>query len=151
MLSWILSSLLIFTLCSCEIKHAPDHPTLLSLDVYPKVCKHGLVYGPGKKFAVFVFCDDGMGTNIGIINTNPGGYVGTDKWDYDTTRFWWDHKWARAVENIMWSEDGLTLTIKTSPIYGTGKKYTLDLARKEYSEMEKEGGPWSGIELESTD
>lgn len=111
------------------------------IDVYPKVCRHGLTIGPHKQFAVFVFCDDAYGTTIGIVNYSPGLLTRETSYDEATikemiktwsleSRFWQEASWARDVTSFEWSKDGLSLFVTTSPIYGTGKKFTLDLVRK---------------------
>lgn len=119
--------------------------------VYPKQCQHGLKYGPGKKFAVYVFCDDAVGTTIGIINTKPGvcaDVVGPTReqeqvWRHEI-RFWQEESWARDVDYIEWSQDGLKLTVYTGYICGTNKKYVLDLLhRKVESETKSPGHVWS--------
>ncbi|MBI5483653.1 MAG: hypothetical protein HY888_04215 [Deltaproteobacteria bacterium] len=46
------------------------------VDVAPK-CKHGLHSQPNKgPFSVFLFCDDALGANIGIILTERGAGPG---------------------------------------------------------------------------
>jgi hypothetical protein len=40
-------------------------------------CVHGLHKQPdGGPFSVFLFCDDALGSNIGVINTAPGAGPG---------------------------------------------------------------------------
>ena len=106
------------------------------LNVYPKVCKQGLIEGPHKQFGVFIFCDDAVGTTIGIINLP--GYVlsygelrrtSNSEWDKHK-RFWQEKEWALDVESVQWSEDGLSLTVNTGYIYGTDNCYVLDLPNK---------------------
>jgi hypothetical protein len=113
--------------------------------VYPKKCQQDLRYGPGKKFAVYVFCDDAMGTTIGIINTQPGFYLGPGSekaWALEN-RFWQEASWARDVHSIEWSEDGLRLTVWAGAVYGTNKKYVLDLVRRKIeSETNSPGYGW---------
>jgi hypothetical protein len=103
-------------------------------------CKHGLHNGPNGKFSSFVFCDDGMATTIGIINTQPATYVGAESekaWKLEE-RFWQDKNWARDVDSYTWLEDGLKLEVETRETYGTNKKYVLDLVnRKIVSETPK--------------
>lgn len=118
----------------------------LKMAVYSQQCKHGLRYGPEKKFAVYVFCDDAAGTSIGIINTTPGYYVGPGSetaWKLEE-RFWQEKRWALDVQFIEWSKDGLKLMVFTGAVYGTNKKYVLDLVHKKIeSETDSPGWGWA--------
>ncbi|MEJ2061105.1 MAG: hypothetical protein P8Y64_11580 [Gammaproteobacteria bacterium] len=107
----------------------------------PKVCKQGLYHQPsGGPFSVFLFCDDALGSNIGIINTADGAGPGTiplpqpktwDKWDVND-RFWQQPEWATDVNSFAWSPDLRFLYVATSGIYGTGDLYKLDLVKRTY-------------------
>jgi hypothetical protein len=115
--------------------HEKDY---LRHDIFPKVCKQGLYEGPNRKFAVYVFCDDALGTNIGIINTSSAAFAGPGSkkvWSVDT-RFWQEARFSRDVRNIEWSPNGEKITVETQDIYGTGKTYVIDLINKR---IEKEG------------
>lgn len=104
-----------------------------------KTCKHGLHeqpdFGP---FSIFVFCDDAMGSNIGIINATPGAGPGgidlgpTKEWPnwYVNNRFWQESGWATDTTAVVWSKDLKSLYVPTSPIYGTGNLYKLNLVEK---------------------
>ncbi len=79
-----------------EVAFAKDSPTYL-IQASPKYCRHGLHVQPnGGSFSVFLFCDDAVGSNIGVILTEPGAgpgkirLTGTKVWDkWDTNnRFW---------------------------------------------------------------
>jgi hypothetical protein len=99
-------------------------------------CQHGLHAQPnGGPFSVFLFCDDALGSNIGIILTQPGAGPGKIKltseqiWDqWDTNdRFWQDNLWATDVVNFLWSPSLRYLYVATSGIYGNGGFFKLDL------------------------
>ncbi|WP_010296960.1 hypothetical protein [Candidatus Odyssella thessalonicensis] len=114
-----------------RVRHDP-----LKIDVFPKVCRPGLIVGPTEKYGVYIFNDDTCGTSIGILNlSDRDGMKEESPWALDR-RFWQDKRWARDVHSIEWSKDGLTLTIDTNHLYGTNTKYVLDLRnRKIVSEI----------------
>ena len=48
-------------------------------------CQHGLHAQPnGGPFSVFLFCDDALGSNIGVILTQPGAGPGNIKLNTET-------------------------------------------------------------------
>lgn len=106
--------------------------------VTPNVCAHGLVpQPPGGPFSVFVFCDDGLGTNIGVILTEAGSGPGKINlgpsriWPWDRIdRFWQEPHWSGDVSHFLWSPSLRYLYVATAPIYGTGHLYELDLLTK---------------------
>jgi len=99
-------------------------------------CQHGLHPQPnGGPFSVFLFCDDALGSNIGVILTQPGAGPGNIKlnddqiWNqWDTSdRFWQDNLWATDVVNFLWSPSLRYLYVATSGVYGDGGFFKLDL------------------------
>lgn len=94
-------------------------------NVYPKVCKEGVHAQPSGEFAVYVFCDDAMGTNIAVMHLHPGD-SGYPKWPIDR-RFWQGKPWAKDVSAIGWVPGGNLLVVATSEIYGEGEIVLLDL------------------------
>src|SRR5260370_20917304 len=106
---------------------------------FAKVCVHGLHRErAGGPFAVFLFCADALGSNIGVINTVPGAGPGRivlphpktwDKWDV-TRRFWQETEWAADVTSFAWSPDLKSLYVGTMEIYGDGALYRLDLVTR---------------------
>ncbi len=106
------------------------------LDVFGNKCIHGLHPQPnGGPFSVFVFCDDALGSNIGIILTERGAGPGNmkltekkvwSKWDTDN-RFWQDRIWAADVINLAWSPSQRYLYVATSDTYGDGGFFKIDL------------------------
>ncbi len=99
------------------------------IDIYQMVCRPGGLMGypltghPYNKYAVWVWCDDGMGTSIGIIET------GADIDCSDKSRFWRDSEIFSDIRSIEWSSDGAELTI-----YGKSKTYRLDLEHQKVLE-----------------
>jgi hypothetical protein len=102
-------------------------------------CQHRLHPQPDKgPFSVFLFCDDALGSNIGVILTEPGGGPGAmkltgdmvwDKW-YTNDRFWQDKLWATDVVNFLWSPSLRYLYVATSGVYGDGGFFRLDLMKR---------------------
>lgn len=111
---------------------------------YPKVCKQGLYQQPaGGPFSVFLFCDDALGSNIGVVNTSGGAGPGKiqlpqpktwDKWEVND-RFWQQADWATDVTSFAWSPDLKFLYVGTSEVYGTGALYKLDLVKRTYKKL----------------
>ena len=102
-------------------------------------CQHRLHPQPENgPFSVFLFCDDALGSNIGVILTEPGGGPGAirltgdmvwDKW-YTNDRFWQDKLWTTDVVNFLWSPSLRYLYVATSGIYGDGGLFELDLVKR---------------------
>jgi len=107
-------------------------------DVDSAVCKSGINYSKDKQFAVYVFCEpDALGTSIGIIATGYAAVVqplDENKWS-NTNRFWQEDVWASDIYSYEWSNDGKYLFVITDEVYGTGKKYKLDLLNKTNTEV----------------
>jgi hypothetical protein len=111
-------------------------------------CVHGLHKQPGGgPFSVFLFCDDALGSNIGVINTAPGAGPGAialpgpkiwDKWDVND-RFWQEPEWSTDIISFAWSPDLKFLYVATSHIYGEGGLYKLDLVKRTYTKLLPKG------------
>jgi hypothetical protein len=107
-------------------------------------CKQGLYPQPDGPFSVYLFCDDAMGSNIGVINVSgaganlpPARRAKTDasvQWSV-TERFWQQQPWAGDITSFAWSPDMRSLYVGTSEIYGTGALYKLDLPAKTYQKL----------------
>ncbi|BDQ34564.1 hypothetical protein [Pseudodesulfovibrio portus] len=101
------------------------------VDVSPVHCRHGLHQPDGGKFAVFVFCDDALGTQLGIIYTQPG--VGpvepSSEWS-NGNRFWQEGEWVYDAINLLWSPSGDYLYVTTEGVYGFNGFYELDLRKR---------------------
>jgi hypothetical protein len=102
-------------------------------------CVHGLHKQPaGGPFSVFVFCDDALGSNIGVIATAPGAGPGKIELDAQKTwkhwdvnkRFWQDPQWATDITSFAWSVDLKSLYVATGEVYGTGTLYRLNLVTR---------------------
>jgi len=101
------------------------------LKVSPKFCKQGLSQPKHGDFAVFVFCDDALGTQIGVILTRPGvgPFAMKTEWSL-TNRFWQEGPWMRDVKEMVWSRSGNYLYVLTSEVYSEEALYELDLKQR---------------------
>jgi hypothetical protein len=97
---------------------------------YPKVCKHGLYQQPkGGPFAAMVFCDDAVGSHLGVVCYAPGSQCDERPWSLDN-RFWQDTAWANDVTAFAWDPSGRCLYVSTDEIYGAGDVFVLDLVKR---------------------
>jgi hypothetical protein len=127
-----------------ETAFAKDSFTYL-IQAYPqRNCRQGLYAQPHKgAFSVFLFCDDALGSNIGVILINPGagpgkmGFGGAEVWvKWDTNdRFWQETKWATDVINFAWSPSLRYLYVATCGIYGDGGFFKLDLIDRVFDRL----------------
>jgi hypothetical protein len=88
-------------------------------------CRNGVHQQPHGPFAVYVFCDDAVGTNIAVFYSALGE-PRFDKWTVQR-RFWQDEPWSLDVHTLGWVPDRDLLVVTTSEIYGHGAVYLLDL------------------------
>jgi hypothetical protein len=91
------------------------------VSVYPHLCKEGLYSQPKGSFKLVVFCDDAIGTNIGVIFHEPGN---------DSDSYWQDPQWSKDVTSFWWGLNGDFLYISTNGIYGSGGIFELDLRNR---------------------
>jgi hypothetical protein len=103
------------------------------------LCKKGLYQQPnGGPFTVWLFCDDALGANIGVINSSDAAGPGniplppSREWaNWQTNdRFWQDPAWATDITSFAWSPDLKFLYVATDSIYGSGDIYRLDLINR---------------------
>ena len=101
-------------------------------------CKQGLHTQPNGPFSVFLFCDDGLGENIGVICTEPGAGPGSielpppkvwSNWHVNN-RFWQDASWATNVTSFAWSPSKKYLFVATNKVYGDGQLHQIDLVNR---------------------
>jgi hypothetical protein len=138
MLMWLFIWII---LASTSVNGQSSSTYLISLS--PDDCQHGLHPQPdGGPFAMFVFCDDALGVNIGLILTEPGAESGTLPLDETKTwiwlpnnRFWQDPAWATDVVNFMWSPSLRYVYVATSSIYGQGGVFELDLLSRTWERL----------------
>jgi len=106
------------------------------VDVSAKNCRHGLNQPVGGDFAVFIFCDDALGTQLGVIYQKPGVGPAEKNTDWSNVkRFWQEGPWMIDVVQIVWSESKDYMYLTTSPIYGDGSFYELDLRHRKATKL----------------
>ena len=101
------------------------------VDLGARDCKHGLA-SPGKgDFALFVFCDDASGTQIGVIYVKAGvGPVESGTEWSNVNRFWQEGSWVVDVSQILWSRSGNYLYVVTGAVFGNKSLYELDVRKR---------------------
>ena len=129
---------LFFVLLACRTGAASDDNLVSASGT---TCAQGLYQQPvGGPFAVFLFCDDAGGANIGVINTSSGAGPGKidlpkpkiwDRWSVND-RLWQDREWATDVTSFAWSSDLKYLYVATADIRGTGALYKLNLISRTF-------------------
>jgi len=109
----------------------PAHHDLLWRHA-PGKCPHGLHSQPNGPFAVFLFCEDALGSYISVLYADPIGAPATPathRWRLDD-RYWYDPQWGADVTSYAWSPDGKRLFVATSEIYGSGGLFELNLQER---------------------
>lgn len=116
----------------------------LVVHISPGKCIQGLYkQPPGGPFSVFLFCDDALGSNLGVVDTAGGAGPGEidlappkqwNKWAVNN-RFWQDPTWATDVTSFAWSTNLKYLYVATSSTYGQGGLYKLDLVNRTYKQL----------------
>ncbi len=117
-------------------------------------CHHGIHKQPNGPMAIFLFCEDAVGTYIGVVYYDlmeapaPLHFVRRlseseketfyKNWSL-ANRMWQDPVWASDVTSYAWSFDGTKLYFGTSSIYGSGAFYELDLVRKKHRQIAPTG------------
>ncbi|WP_125911878.1 hypothetical protein [Kiloniella majae] len=88
---------------------------------------------PIGQFAVDVYCDDALGTNISIVKLKfDAPIVGP----YTTTkRTWQGGDWAFSITSFMWGKDKKSLYVATEGYNGTGKAYYLNVETQSSQEI----------------
>lgn len=123
----------IFTFLICLVTLLPN--VCIAADkiyenIFPKVCVDGPHKQPNGEFAVYVFCDDALGTNIAVFHGYPGDSL-FEKWPINR-RFWQGEPWGLDVSSIGWVPNKNLLVVATSEIYGEGSIYLLDLEKQKF-------------------
>lgn len=96
-----------------------------AVNVGPAICEPGSYPQPGGAFAVQVYCDDALATNIAVHLARMSAPV---EGPYTLTRrSWQGGDWAGDVTSFAWSQDSAALFVATSAVNGTGSVYRLSL------------------------
>src|SRR5476651_1216798 len=111
--TWTFALLVLLTLGGVPVGAAS-----LVENIGGRTCKGGTHKQPHGPFAVFVFCDDALGTNIAICYFDLGD-PRFEKWTL-TRRFWQSDDWGADVRSIAWVPNHNSLVVTTCEIYGTG-------------------------------
>jgi hypothetical protein len=117
-------------LALCILMGIPVGAASLVENIGGRSCKGGMHKQPHGPFAVYVFCDDAMGTNIAVYYSDLGE-PRFEKWTL-TRRFWQSDDWGADVHSIGWVPDRNSLVVTTSEVYGTGAVYLLDLEKQTF-------------------
>jgi len=108
-------------LFSCSVAFADNTPTSITA----RACVDGTHKQPNGVFAIYVFCDDALGTNVSIFLKKLGAPL-SGKYALGK-RFWQDKEWSNDVTSYVWLKDKRYLLLATSGIYGSGSLYLLNL------------------------
>jgi len=107
----------------------PCFAELVPINVSPVNCSNGAQFQPEGRYAIYVFCDDALGSNVAIFLHDLGGlYDGKYKLG---KRFWQGEEWAYDVTSFYWLPNKNHLLIATSGIYGSGSLYILNVSKQE--------------------
>ncbi|MBM96376.1 MAG: hypothetical protein CMI09_11115 [Oceanospirillaceae bacterium] len=105
--------------------------------INPKVCPQGIHEQPNGIFAIHVFCDDALGTNITVFVNKMGAPFHQE---YNLgNRFWQNQEWAFDVMSFAWLPNN-KLLLSTSAVYGSGAVYLLDPSKKQSKVLLKING-----------
>jgi hypothetical protein len=114
------------------------------------ICQHEIRQQPNGPMALVLFCEDALGTYIGLFYYGIMGspvplqffskLSETEKESYYkiwslANRMWQEPVWASDVTSYAWSLDGTKLYVATSNIYGSGAFYELDLVRRKHRQI----------------
>ena len=91
-------------------------------------CVTGFYRYPGHPFTVALFCEDALGAYMSVVHLGPIGAPATQngRWTLKD-RYWHDPLWGSDITGFKWKKDGTHLGVSTSPIYGSGGFFELDL------------------------
>jgi hypothetical protein len=91
---------------------------------------HGRVFRhPASAFAVLLFPEDALANHIGVMYYERMLNPKDGAWSLDN-HFWEVEEWASDVNSFAWADDGVTLYVGTSEVYGTGCAYRLNLLQR---------------------
>ena len=90
------------------------------------------------------FCEDALSTYLAVIYVEPIGLPVTEngRWSLEN-RYWYEEQWGSDVTGFKWSKDGKSLSVSTSPIYGSGGFFELDLQAHSATQRLPKGLPVS--------
>jgi hypothetical protein len=109
-------------------------------------CKPGVHNQPYGSFAIYVFCDHALGTNVSLL-LHDVEETANKNWSV-AERFWQSEEWGTDVTAYLWLPDKKHLVISTSKILGKGAVYKLDLENKIVKTLYRAQGNICSTELE---
>jgi len=95
-------------------------------------CAPGSHKQPNGLFALFVFCDDVLGTNVAVYLHKIGTPI-VGKYSRGR-RFWQGEKWSWSATSYSWINKN-RLLIGTSLNFGSGSVFLLNLEAQTYEEV----------------
>ena len=146
-------SLLLLSICfSIDVNNACSTDELWNGD--KDSCNHGLHKQPDGPMAVILFCEDALGTYIGLVYYDTMGSPVPDRfyeklsekekqtyykiWSLEN-RMWQNPLWASDVTSYAWGPDGTKLYVATAQVYGSGGLYELDLVHRSHKQIAPKG------------
>jgi hypothetical protein len=85
-------------------------------------CSTGLRIPPAGPFAVFLFCEDALGTYLAVVRLGPLGQPSAGPWTLND-RYWYEPLWGADVTGYRWSSGG----------------YCVDLGKRHASQLLPDG------------
>ena len=151
-MNFSLKKLMCFSLCVILLSGISGFSAFAGDDPFSPIwieeqskCVHGLHHQPNGPLAVVLFCEDAVGTYLGIIYYDvmgepaPSHFIRRlpekerlafhNTWSLGN-RMWQEPIWASDITSYAWGPDGTKLYVATSNIYGSGAFYELDLIRR---------------------
>lgn len=106
----------------------------------PDRCVSAVYPHPHSPFAVALFCEDAIGTYMSVIHLGPIGAPASKngRWTLKD-RHWYDSLWGADITGFKWAKDGLSLKVSTSPIYGSGGYFEINLKTRTVKQLLPEG------------
>ena len=109
-------------------------------------CVSAVYSHPQSPFAVALFCEDALGTYMSVIHLGSIGAPASEngRWTLDD-RHWYDSLWSSDITGFKWAKDGLSITVSTSPIYGSGGYFEINLRTRTVKQLLPEGATVSVV------
>jgi hypothetical protein len=106
----------------------------------PGKCVSAVYPHPKSPFAVALFCEDALGTYMSVIHLGSIGAPASEnrRWTLEN-RHWYDSLWSSDITGFKWAKDGLSITVSTSPIYGSGGYFEINLRSRTVKQLLPEG------------
>jgi hypothetical protein len=84
---------------------------------------------PMGPFAAIVFCNDALGTQLGVVYLQAMDAPWDNAWRL-ADRFWQDDTWGLDITSLAWSPSGRHLYVGNSCVYGTPALFDLDVGTR---------------------